>query len=103
MERQSLILTTSWDDGHPMDYRLAELMGTYGIRGTFYIPRKSERYTINEKCIRELSTRFEVGAHTMNHVELPLLAPEDAHREIVDSKLWIESVTGKECLSLIHI
>ena len=32
------IVTTSWDDGHPLDVRLAELLSSYGVPGTFYLP-----------------------------------------------------------------
>ena len=32
-------ITTSWDDGHPLDLRVAELLTKYGLHGTFYIPK----------------------------------------------------------------
>ena len=32
------MITTSWDDGHPLDIRLAELLATYGLRGHFMCP-----------------------------------------------------------------
>ena len=32
------IVTTSWDDGHPLDLKLAELLGRYHIPTTFCIP-----------------------------------------------------------------
>jgi peptidoglycan/xylan/chitin deacetylase (PgdA/CDA1 family) len=97
MSAQELIITTSWDDGHPMDFRLAELLTKYNIRGTLYVPRRSQRPTINESSIRKLSQDFEIGAHTMNHISLITIPPERARPEIMDSKLWIESVTGQEC------
>ena len=28
-------ITTSWDDGHPLDFRVAELLAKYGLPGTF--------------------------------------------------------------------
>ena len=97
MTHQVMILTTSWNDGHPLDYELAGLLNQYGIRGTFYIPRRSERYTIDERCIRQLAEHFEVGAQTMDNVNLTHLTPAHARQEIVDSKAWLESVTGTEC------
>ena len=32
------ILTTSLDDGHPLDLKLADLLAKYCVPGTFYIP-----------------------------------------------------------------
>lgn len=32
------IVTTSWDDGHPSDLKLAELLKRYDVPATFYIP-----------------------------------------------------------------
>jgi hypothetical protein len=28
-------ITTSWDDGHPLDLRVAELLAKYGLKDTF--------------------------------------------------------------------
>ena len=35
----TLRLTTSWDDGHPLDLRLADRLAARGFTGTFYVPR----------------------------------------------------------------
>jgi len=32
------IVTTSWDDGHPSDLKLVELLRKYDVPATFYIP-----------------------------------------------------------------
>lgn len=40
MENKQLIITTSWDDGHPLDLKIAELLDKYGINGTFYSIKK---------------------------------------------------------------
>jgi peptidoglycan/xylan/chitin deacetylase (PgdA/CDA1 family) len=39
---------------------------------------------------------FEVGAHTVNHPNLGELALEAAHSEVVDSRLQLERLLGKE-------
>ena len=31
------IVTTSWDDGHSTDLRVAELLAAHGLKGTFYV------------------------------------------------------------------
>lgn len=93
----SAFITTSWDDGHPLDLRLAQMLADNDLAATFYIPRKSQKETLSAEQIRELSARFEIGAHTMNHVYLDSCPPAQARQEIFDSKKWIEDVTGKPC------
>lgn len=90
-------LTTSWDDGHPLDFRVADLLSKYGLTGTFYIPRHCQTPTMSEDQVRELSRYFEIGAHTMNHVFLNSCGDETARQEITDSKAWVENLTGKTC------
>jgi len=36
---KKVIVTTSWDDGHLLDLRLAQLLQDAGLKGTFYISR----------------------------------------------------------------
>ena len=90
-------VTTSWDDGHPADFRIADLLLKYGLKGTFYIPRVCETLTMDESGIRQLASVHEIGAHTVNHVYLTEVDDATADREIIDSKAWIESVIGAEC------
>ena len=36
------VLTTSWDDGHRCDVRLARMLKEHGLKATFYVaPRES--------------------------------------------------------------
>lgn len=90
-------MTTSWDDGHPLDQRVASLLSKYGLAGTFYVPAATERQTMSVVQLRELSTAFEIGAHTLHHVDLTRVADEMAWREIVDSRSWVEDSTGVRC------
>ena len=69
MVRETCV-TTSWDDGHPLDIRVAELLNKYALRGTFYVPMRAEKQTMTVPQLRELSTRFEIGAHTLAHTVL---------------------------------
>ena len=90
-------ITTSWDDGHILDFRLADLLERYGLDGTFYIPRQASTRVMDESAIRSLSQRFEIGGHTMNHVFLDTAPHDVARREISECKTWIEQLTGKPC------
>lgn len=90
-------ITTSWDDGHPLDLRIADLLAKYGLAGTFYIPAAADTGVMTPKQVREISARFEVGAHTMHHVDLTSLPAVAASEEIVRSKQWVEEVTAGTC------
>src|SRR5579872_2823021 len=58
-------ITTSWDDGHPLDLRVADLLARYGIAGTFYVPATTAMGTMSAAQFRELIPNFEIGAHTL--------------------------------------
>ena len=92
-------LTTSWDDGHPLDLHIAEQLDKYGVPGTFYIPRKNHRPLLSVKEIRELSEGFEVGGHTLNHADLFLCDDQMALKEITLCKAELENITGTVCRS----
>ena len=91
------VLTTSWDDGHPLDLRVAELLSKYGLKGTFYVPRSGQRNVMNESQIRELSRSFEIGGHTMDHRAIDRCSDPDSFCQLSGSRDWIEQVTGKSC------
>jgi peptidoglycan/xylan/chitin deacetylase (PgdA/CDA1 family) len=94
----AVYITTSWDDGHPLDLRVAELLSKYGLRGTFYIPMIAENETMPAAQIRELSLTFEIGAHTLHHAVLTETTEQKAWQEIAGSKSWLENNTGLPCL-----
>jgi peptidoglycan-N-acetylglucosamine deacetylase len=96
--KAAVYITTSWDDGHPLDFRVAELLTKYGLRGTFYIPKTTEYGTMTAAQVRELSCAFELGAHTLHHIVLTRATEREAWQEIVGSKSWIEDNTGSPCL-----
>ena len=89
--------TTSWDDGHPLDLKLADLLSKHGLPGTFYVPKAPIRQRLSHAQIRELSSRFEVGAHTLSHQDLSRMPRALAQKETVESKDWIEQTTGRPC------
>ena len=88
-------VTTSWDDGHPMDLKLAEVLSEFGIKGTFYVtPRNRERAVMPISDLRTLSENFEIGAHTLTHPDLRSLNDQQLKNEINGSKAELESVLG---------
>lgn len=92
---QSVVMTTSWDDGHPLDLRVADLLAKHGLTGTFYVPLETSFPVVTREQIRELAHEFEVGAHTVHHIELTTVRDSVARFEIVESKRRLEEITGK--------
>lgn len=104
--KKQIIVTTSWDDGHKMDLRLAKLLKKYKVAGTFYISKSEVEFGKNslltEVDIKNLSNNFEIGAHTMKHNHLNGVSAKKAEREIKDSKLYLEKLTGKSVNSFCY-
>jgi peptidoglycan-N-acetylglucosamine deacetylase len=90
-------LTTSWDDGYPLDLRVVELLSKYNLKGTFYIPIHAEREVVTPQQMYSIAEQFEIGAHTINHTVLTKVDPTTAKTEIWKSKEILEQITGKEC------
>jgi peptidoglycan/xylan/chitin deacetylase (PgdA/CDA1 family) len=87
------VVTTSWDDGHLLDLKLAELLRKYDIKGTFYIPLNTG---MNEKEIKKISKDFEIGAHTLSQKDLTTISLDEAKIEILDSKTELEAIINKK-------
>lgn len=95
-----MIITTSWDDGHPLDNKLVELLEKYGIKGTFYIPLANAENKVMERSqIKEISNYHEIGGHTVNHRYLDGLSYEEAKYEITQCKIQLEEITGQPITS----
>ena len=93
-------ITTSWDDGHPSDERLAQLLEKYGLKGTFYIPQVNPGHRVmKENEIAALSRNFEIGGHTLNHINLKKASPHQVRNEVQGSYDWLHSLTAEEPVS----
>lgn len=92
------IITTSWDDGHPLDFRVASMLVKYGLQGTFYVPATAPRGTMTPAQLRDLGSAFEIGAHTLHHTVLAAASDGAARDEIAGSRRWIEDTTGAACV-----
>jgi peptidoglycan-N-acetylglucosamine deacetylase len=93
------IATFSWDDGHPLDFRIADLFSKYGAHCTFYVPKiNSENLpTLSGSDLRRLSENgFDIHSHTLNHLYLEHLPPARQAVEIQSGKKYVEDATGVE-------
>jgi peptidoglycan-N-acetylglucosamine deacetylase len=103
---QPTYVTTSWDDGHKLDLRMASELSAHGLPGTFYIAPscweipEEKRLTVGE--LRELADGFEIGGHTLTHPRLPTIPLDEARNEIVDGKSALEEMIGKPVTSFCY-
>jgi len=96
-------LTISVDDGHPLDHRSAELLSKYGLKATFYIPKKNpERDVMPESDMRKLAQSFEIGGHTYGHRPLHNLPEAEVIREIQEGKDWLEQLLGRTAVAFCY-
>jgi peptidoglycan-N-acetylglucosamine deacetylase len=102
----TVYITTSWDDGHKLDLRLASELASRGLPGTFYISPQcreipeEKRLTVGE--LRELAVDFEIGGHTLTHPRLPTISIDEAGREIVEGKDALEETLGHSVTSFCY-
>lgn len=92
-----MIVVTSWDDGHPHDERIADMLARYGFSGTFFVPvcNSEGRPVLSGSALRRLSHSFEIGGHTLDHVYLTGLDQEEVHHQIRCGKEGIEQQLGR--------
>lgn len=103
--RKRLIVTTSWDDGHPADLRIASLLARYGLAGTFYVPNRNVegRPVMVESEIREVSQGFEIGGHSRDHVVLPRLPRDEVLVQVSENKAWLEQLLGRAVTGFCYV
>jgi len=98
-----VLITTSWDDGHPLDLKLCSLLKDYGIRATMYIPLTNPEYdVISSDKIRAIAKDFEIGGHTYNHTQLTQVDENRMIYELTESKNVLESIVGKKVISFCY-
>ncbi len=90
------IVTTSWDDGHHTDLRLADRLAAYALKGTFYVALNHPgNKDIGDDEIRALQRMgMEIGSHTLSHRRLIGRSAEEVRYELTESKARLEDISG---------
>jgi peptidoglycan-N-acetylglucosamine deacetylase len=98
------IVTTSWDDGHRLDMRLAEILDRYGVLGTFYIPLSYRRCPVlaKEEIRALMAMGMEIGSHTLTHPNLTELKKIEVLHELVESRKMLEEIGGERIVSFCY-
>jgi peptidoglycan/xylan/chitin deacetylase (PgdA/CDA1 family) len=106
VEDRQIFVTTSWDDGHVLDTKMADLLASHGCKGTFYVSPKSHEIRpskrISKAALRDVDSKFEVGGHTLTHPHLTRVPPSVAVGEITDGKHAVEDVIGHAITSFCY-
>src|SRR5215831_13651803 len=93
-----VVVTTSWDDDDRSGLKLAEVLNSKGIPGTFYVPtgRLGDKAALAPGDLRLLaSAGFEIGGHTVSHAILTELGPTELTSEITRCKHKLENILGR--------
>jgi peptidoglycan/xylan/chitin deacetylase (PgdA/CDA1 family) len=95
------VVTTSWDDGDPNDIKIADLLRSRKLPGTFYVPITGYqgRKTLCTEDLRTLcSEGFEIGGHSVSHKSLSNVSRKELAREVRDCKQMLEHALGEKVL-----
>ena len=96
----------TFDDGHLNNYTTAfPIMQKYGFTGVLYIIANymgTDQY-MNADEIKEMAAAgWEVGSHTISHMDLTTLDPYGQRHEIVDSRTLLENALGVPILTIAY-
>lgn len=93
-------LTFSYDDGQIFDKRLAQLLRSHSMKGTFHlnsgklgIQREGSKYVSREE-LNEVYAGHEIACHGVEHLHLPLVMPRQVIPELEEDRKALEELTG---------
>lgn len=93
------IITTSWDDGHRADLKLAKILTDHQLPATFYMSPQNRELTpadrLTSEQIQQIATQHEIGAHTLTHPVLNKIPLDEAKAEIEGSRMYLKQLTGQ--------
>ena len=99
-------LLITFDDGQLSNYTAAfPIMQKFGFTGVLYIVGSymGAPEFMNADQIKEMaSAGWEVGSHSMKHLDLTQLDPEVQHYEIAESRSFLESKLGVPVLTFAY-
>lgn len=99
-----MVFLTSWDDGHPLDMRVADMLEKHGLKGTFYVPIRNRegRPVMSVEALRELDKCFEIGGHTLDHTYLTTISDTVAEYQIDNGKSRLQEILGHDVVGFCY-
>jgi len=91
-------LILSMDDGPVQDRRLVELLGYYGIRGTFHLNsgRLGQPNYVAPEEVASLYVGHEVSTHSVSHLYLDSLSKAEIAAEVGDDRTALSQLLGRD-------
>jgi peptidoglycan/xylan/chitin deacetylase (PgdA/CDA1 family) len=99
-------LLITFDDGHLNNYTTAfPIMYKYGFTGVLYIVGNylgTDQYMNVDQIKAMTAAGWEVGSHSISHLDLTTLDPYRQRQEIVDSRTLLENKLGVPVLTFAY-
>jgi peptidoglycan/xylan/chitin deacetylase (PgdA/CDA1 family) len=96
----------TFDDGNLDNYTTAfPIMQKYGFSGVLYIIDTyvgADKYMNVDQIKEMVSAGWEVGSHSMTHLELTTLDPDQQQYEIIESRRFLENKLGVPVLTFAY-
>lgn len=86
---EKVVVTLGFDDGRASHRNAQRLLDAHGLSGTFYVnsARLGEPQYLTLDEVHGLQDGgHEVGGHTLDHVDLPLVDPVEQRRQITEDR-----------------
>jgi peptidoglycan-N-acetylglucosamine deacetylase len=93
------IVTTSWDDGDVLDFKITKMLHARNLLATFYVPITGHHgaHALGRSELRALKEEgFEIGGHGFSHRILPQCPKRVVIQEVEVCKHSLEDILGSE-------
>lgn len=98
-KEKSMVVVTSWDDGHLNDLQVMDTLLKYGMKGTFFMNRKSAM----NPHLRELEAKgMEVGSHSWSHPAFYNSSPKRCLDEAIEMRRFLEKELNHPVISFAY-
>lgn len=98
------IVTASFDDGYPLDLRVAERLASRGLRGTFYVAwSRASGPEIARGDVRRLRAMgMEIGSHAFSGRVLTSRPRSEVIEDLTGSRKALEDLLGEPVTALSY-
>lgn len=84
------VVSLTFDDTFADQQLAVDMLDARGMRGTFYVNSgrvNSSSFLTRSQLLGWQSTGHEIGGHTIGHLNLPMLEPDEARRQVCNDRV----------------